>query len=304
MKTRTVSHYETVVLRAITCIQRELDVALDLGTLAKDAALSPLHFHRIFRGMVGETPLELHRRLRLERSAHALATSETPVVRLAFEAGYETHESFTRAFGACYGLAPSVFRQRASEAREACTRPPVVELRSSSGIHFTRHEPPVFSREATNMKVDHEELPELRIAALRHIGPYQLISEAFARLGAIAGPAKLFLTPGTMMIALYHDDPEATPASELRSDAGLTLAEDVPLPSGTSEMRVPAGRHARTTHVGPYATISDTWIRFMGGWLPASGEELREGPSFEIYRNTPMDTPAEKLVTDIYLPVR
>ncbi len=71
MKTDTRTFYEAAVERAALRITGGLDEALDLEALAKEAALSPFHFHRIFKGMLGETPLEMHRRLRLERAARA-----------------------------------------------------------------------------------------------------------------------------------------------------------------------------------------------------------------------------------------
>ena len=67
------------------------------------------------------------------------------------------------------------------------------------------------------------------------------------------------------------------------------------------EKRLPAGRYARTTHIGPYTTLPDAWSRFMGEWLPASGERVKEGASFELYRNDPSNTPSEKLHTDLYI---
>jgi AraC family transcriptional regulator len=98
MKPGTLSFYEHAVRNAMRAVTCNLDQALDVHALALGAALSPFHFHRVFRGMVGETPIELHRRLRLERAAWCLRHQETPVTEIAFAAGYETHESFTRAF--------------------------------------------------------------------------------------------------------------------------------------------------------------------------------------------------------------
>lgn len=304
VKNETRSFYEQVVQRAVERIYDELDDALDLAALARTAALSPLHFHRIFRGMIGETPLELHRRLRMERAAHRLANGDAPITRIAFEAGYETHESFTRAFGEHYAMAPSAFRQRASEARAACAGPLELELATRSGLHFPRGDSPLrFSKGNIVMHVEMKDLPELRVAAVRHIGPYNRISEAFQRLGEIAGRAGLIRHPGTEMLALYHDDPDATPADQLRSDAALTVPNDAVLPSGVTEIRIAAGRYACMVHVGPYTGLGDAWERFMGTWLPESGHRLASGPSFEIYRNTPMDTPPEKLRTEMYLPI-
>jgi AraC family transcriptional regulator len=152
------------------------------------------------------------------------------------------------------------------------------------------------------MNVEIKALPALRVATLRHVGPYNRISEAFGRLGEIAGRAGLFQSKPTML-ALYHDDPEVTPEPELRSDAAVVVAENALIPSGLSEQRIPAGRYAVTTHHGPYEQLGDAWSRFMGQWLPASGERLGPGISYEIYVNNPMEAPKDQLVTDLYIPL-
>ena len=150
------------------------------------------------------------------------------------------------------------------------------------------------------MNVEITSQPEVRTASLRHVGPYNLISEAFGRLGAIAGRAGLF-GPGTTMLAVYHDDPETTAAAELRSDAALTVPQGRPIPDGLKELVIPAGRYARTTHIGPYEKLPDTWGRLMGEWLPRSGQRLGAGASYELYRNNPMDTKPEDLITELYV---
>lgn len=153
------------------------------------------------------------------------------------------------------------------------------------------------------MDVEITAMPEQRVGAVRHIGPYNQISEAFGRLGEIAGKAGLFANPGASMIALYHDDPESTPPDKLRSDAALTVSDDAALPPDLREQRLPAGRYAKTLHVGGYETLGDTWARFLGEWLPSSGERLADGPSYERYLNNPMNTPKDQLRTEICVPI-
>ena len=153
------------------------------------------------------------------------------------------------------------------------------------------------------MDVEIKQMPEQRVAAVRHLGPYNEIGEAFGRLGAIAGPAGLLTQPGAAMIALYHDDPESTPTDQLRSDAGVAVPGDVELPGELAEHRLPAGRYAKTVHAGGYEKLGDTWARFLGEWLPESGEQLGSGPSYERYVNDPTTTPKDKLLTEIYVPI-
>jgi AraC family transcriptional regulator len=128
------------------------------------------------------------------------------------------------------------------------------------------------------------------------------IGDAFARLAAIAGPAGLF-GPGAIMLGIYYDDPDTTPAAELRADAGLTIAADATIPSGLTEAHLPAGPYATLTHVGPYDQLDAAWARLKHEWLPASGRTMPGGASYEIYRNTPMDVPKEQLVTELYMPL-
>jgi AraC family transcriptional regulator len=305
MKPETRSFYALAVQKTVERITTDLDRALDLQAIARSAALSPFHFHRVFRGMVGETPLELHRRLRMERAAWSLRQGDAQVTAIAFAAGYETHESFTRAFRSYYECSPSEFRQSAPGIG-GCARPQAIELATRSGIHFQPGGAPVWVvpiiRGDQAMKVDIREMKEKRVAAAAHVGPYNRIPEAFGRLGAIAGQAGL-IGPGAEMIAIYHDDPETTPVAELRSEAAITIGAGVEVPQGLAERRLPAGRYASTTHIGPYEKLGDVWARFMGEWLPASGERMRDSVSYEIYRNTPEHTPKEKLETELYIPL-
>lgn len=317
MKSETRTFYAQAVFRAAERIVGGLDEALELESLARAAALSPFHFHRVFRGIVGETPLELHRRLRMERAAWRLLDGEDPITAIAFDAGYETHETFTRSFRTRYGCSPSEFRKRRIsdvDGRPDCERPPQIELAARSGIHFVPGPsgPSTFdffngdhimkTNEAQVMNAEITNRPELRVAAVRHVGPYNLISEAFARLGAAAGPAGL-LGPESIMMAIYHDDPETTREEDLQSDAAVTIPAGKALPKGLTELQIPAGRYARATYVGPYEGLGDAWARFMGEWLPGSGQRVGDGVSYEVYRNNPSNTPPNELITDMYIPL-
>jgi len=153
------------------------------------------------------------------------------------------------------------------------------------------------------MHVDIEQVPDLRVAAIRHVGPYNEISRAFERLGTIAGPAGMTARPDTKLLAIYYDNPQTTAPDELRSDAGVVVPPTTELPAGLAEERIPAGRYARTEHIGPYEQLPDVWARFLGEWLPSSGYRPGAGPNFEIYLNTPANVRPEQLVTHLYVSV-
>ena len=140
------------------------------------------------------------------------------------------------------------------------------------------------------------EQPELRVAGIRHIGPYMEIGREFGRLGGfLKGPPP----QGAQMIALYHDDPDVTPADKLRSDAALTLPGRSHAPTGLIEHHVPAGTFARTIHKGGYEGLPATW-KSLKEWAASQGRRM-SNPGYEVYVNNPMTTAKEELLTEVYL---
>ena len=57
------------------------------------------------------------------------------------------------------------------------------------------------------------------------------------------------------------------------------------------------------THRGPYEGLGESYRWLYGVWLPASGREPRHAPPFEVYHNSPKDTPPDQLLTEIHLPL-
>jgi AraC family transcriptional regulator len=147
------------------------------------------------------------------------------------------------------------------------------------------------------LQVAIEERPETRLFAVRHVGPYNQIGRAFQTLHEIVTAARL---RPEALVGLFHDDPRRTPPSQLRSDAGAIVDAAAALPEGLAEHRLPAGRYARTEHVGSYAGLGAAWTRFMDEWLPRSGYRLDRGVTFEIYLNTPGTVPEAELRTALY----
>ena len=144
--------------------------------------------------------------------------------------------------------------------------------------------------------------PERSVYGLIHRGRYDQINAAYARVNAILGTANLW-PQFREMVAVYFDDPDTVPEAELRSLAGVVLAPGTPLPEGLEAHVLPGGRHAVMQFKGPYPGLKAAYGWFYGDWLRASGEALRDAPSFEVYLNSPMNTSPEDLRTDIYLPL-
>ncbi len=286
MKPTTEKDYHRRVARVVEWLSGELDAPFDLERLASIACFSPTHFHRIYTAIAGETVAETVRRLRLHRAASDLRDDLLPLERIAWRAGYGGLPAFSRAFKSAYGLPPTRWRAE----RRFDVAPPSPEHGTEKMI------------DPSSFPVDIRELPAMRLAVVSHVGPYMEIGGAFARLQGLAGARGLF-GPDTRMLGVYLDDPTVVAARELRSEAGITVGNDVTLDLPLGERLLGRGRHAVWTHRGPYADLAESYRRFYGEWLPSSGLEPADGPCFEIYVNDPRTTAPTDLLTEICLPL-
>lgn len=274
--------YERRMTRVVDHIHDHPAGDLSLDVLAEVAALSRFHFHRVYLAMTGETAANTVRRMRLHRAAVELVQGDDPIPAIARKVGYPQMASFNRAFSGHYGLTPAAFRNRG-------------ELRPF---------PPLVARKGPLMfPVSTRTDPARRLAAVPHKGPYPEIGRAFEKLGSTVAARGLYGRFGHMVGVFYDSTADVRPA-DLRSHAGLEAPADIPIAPPLEEVVLPAGRHAVLTFTGPYAGLPAAYDQLMGVWLPASGEVPADSPMFEVYLNSPMDTPPEDLVTEVCLPLR
>lgn len=92
-------------------MERDLSGDLDVATLARTANLSPKHFARCFKDVVGVPPMTYLQALRLRRARAALATTRRTALAIAVEHGFADAAHFSRAFKRTYGLTPTSFRR-------------------------------------------------------------------------------------------------------------------------------------------------------------------------------------------------
>lgn len=267
------------VQRVMAYIGERLDEDLTLDRLAEIACFSPHHFHRIYRGITGETAFDTVRRLRLHRAAGELAGSGRPIAEIARRAGYASVEAFTRAFAALHEHPPATFR-----ARQLRSMPPTQGGDDMTDVTIKRFDGAL-------------------LAALPHRGDYQAIGGRFEELTAWAGANGLFERP-RRWFAIYYDDPVTVPEPDLRSEACVEIEPGRTLAPGMIERRLEPGRFATIVHKGPYAELERVYRWLYGEWLPASGEEAADRPSFEEYLNNPREVPPSDWLTEIFLPLR
>jgi AraC-like DNA-binding protein len=99
------------LLRARDAIHARYAQSLRLEDLAREAALSPFHFLRLFRSAFGETPHQYLTRVRIE-AAKRLLLADAPVTDVCFDVGFQSLGSFSALFAKRVGSPPSAFRRR------------------------------------------------------------------------------------------------------------------------------------------------------------------------------------------------
>ena len=285
MKTSTRESYMERIENVITYLTNHLDESLDLYRLADEACLSPYHFHRIYLALMGETVAETIRRLRLQRAAANLLTSEVPMTKLATAAGYSSVQAFTRAFRDTYGIAPATYRKRGGLTAAPNSVAPNFKVESS----------------IQNAKVQH--FKPQTVLALTHRGDYMKIDQTFEKLIIWADRHHL-LGPLTRVFGVYHDDPTITSVSKLRSDACITVSTTIPTEGDFHITQTPGGHCAVLSHAGPYTELNNAFNNIYTGWLPGSGYEPDDQPCFSEHLSNPRITPPAQLRTLVYMPLK
>ncbi|HKP61966.1 MAG TPA: GyrI-like domain-containing protein [Polyangiales bacterium] len=244
------------IRRVQTFMELHLDAPLAIDSLAQLAALSLHHFHRVFRGVVGES-VEAHvRRLRLERAARSLRANGVRIADVANGAGYRSHEAFTRAFIEHFGQSPSDYRKRPGRRARRMSEAllPLPEVRVAR-------------------------YPAIPVVSLRHVGDWDLAPRTFRQL---ARWSKQCGVRGAMH-CLVPDDPDITPQDKLRLDACVECTRDVPRAPGMHAQVIPQGLYAVAIHRGPWTQLTVTYDALIGGWLPTTHYRPAPEPIVETY---------------------
>lgn len=278
-------NYEQQINKVIDYIGKHLDEKPDLMKLSEVASLSKYHFHRLFTIYTGLSLHQYMRWLRLKRAAHQLIVyKDRSIIEIAVEAGFESHESFTRAFKKACGSSPSEFRVQMSW--QVWEKPPYR----------------IPTRGENSMNVDLKEMKERRLAVLEHRGDPKKVGDSVNQLinWAKTQPINLKPKPGEAF-GLAYDDPKATPAEKFRFDLGITVPNQVKLDGKIIEKFLPAGRYAVAMHKGSRDKIGETIYQLYHDWLPNSGEELGDLPCIFCYYNFDHEVAETELRTECWL---
>jgi AraC family transcriptional regulator len=152
-------------------------------------------------------------------------------------------------------------------------------------------------------------IPALYVACVRHVGPYKgdaaLFERLFAQLFAWAGPRGLLASPELKVMAVYHDDPDVTDESKLRTSVCISVPATTNGEGAVKTMTIPGGTYAIAHFELEPAEYEAAWQALYGSWLPGSGHQPDgDRPAFELYLNDPREHPEHKHIVDIYLPLK
>jgi len=274
--------YREQIDAACRLLEARLAEDVPLEEVAAAAYLSRFHFHRLFRGLTGETVGAYVRRLRLERAAHRLSQTDDDILVIAFDVGYGSHEAFSRAFQRQFGTNPSVFRKEKIAMTTTST---------------------TITNEPIDIRI--ETRPACTVAAVRHVGPYHEVGDAWGTLMKWGWTKMIFGKPE--MFGLSHDDPDITPPERLRYDACIVVKPGTKVKGEIQLMELPAGTFAVTTHHGAYEGLAETYARLFGyiaeNKIGGRQYHLGDPPAREVYMNDPCKTKQEDLLTEIWMPV-
>jgi AraC family transcriptional regulator len=103
--------------KAIDYMESNLLGPISYEDAADHVNYSNYHFHRIFSMTTGMTANEYIRSRRLSMAGQEITMSEMKVIDLAMKYGYDSPESFTKAFTRFHGVTPSVARRAGMELK-------------------------------------------------------------------------------------------------------------------------------------------------------------------------------------------
>ncbi|MEM7128284.1 MAG: helix-turn-helix domain-containing protein [Chloroflexota bacterium] len=279
-------------------IQAHLDGDLSLDILAERAELSSFHFHRIFRDTVGETVKQYVQRLRLERAAYLLKIQNASVIDIAFSLGYQTHETFSRAFRRQFGTTPMIYRQsnRLTHHLAPHSEPEQDHISSASLNEQTLH------YEISNVQTC--TLDAIGVAFIRSLGDYvEADANSFDQLITWA-KEKSHFRGDNLLIGIGHDDPNVTPKEKVRYDACIEVTQPFVSDGDIGYQTTLPGRYAAVTYVGPFGeTMYQAYGTIFHHIQNHPKYTLIGLPAIEIYRTTQINPDYQLNQVDIYMPI-
>jgi AraC family transcriptional regulator len=285
MKTGQRSAYATRIERAIGVIEAAAAAGETptLGDVAKAAAMSDYHFHRVFRLMTGETVADAITRIRLGASLPML---EQGIAEATGQSGYATSQAYARALKGKTGATPTLLKND-KEARAMASE--------------TLSHPASSAGDAPPIRIAIASFAPLKVLAIRNVGDYRELNNGY---GLLFETLSELVSPEAI-IGIYgipHDDPRYTPHDKCRFDCAFQLDQHIDPQGDLRSIELVGGEYARMEHFGDYDHIHDA-IDALYGWAISEDRMVDERPLFIHYLNDPDEVAPDDQRAQIWLPI-
>ncbi len=275
--------------RVCDYINQNLDAELSLDQLSGVATLSKYHFHRLFSAFTGVSLIRFIQLMRLKRASFRLAFEKhIQIIDIAFEAGFDSPEAFSRAFKRTFGQSPTGFR----------ASPEWPQWHSKFQFEMP-------SGGVQKMNVEIIDFTETPVALVEHKGPREQVLNSVGQFIAWRKETGLSPVKSSKTFGVPYNDPNTTAPEDFRFDVCGSHGGEVPANDyGVKSGVIPGGRCAVIRLSGSHEKIDETIYHLYRDWLPQSGEELRDYPCFFQYLNFIYEVDECDLQTDIFLPLK
>ena len=287
-------YYTTNIRKAVDFIEENISCQVKLSEVASSAGYSEYHFQRLFSGAVGEPLRDYIRKRKLTNAAKQLTTTETRILDLAIESGFESQEAFTRAFKRMFRLSPGAFRKNKTtpyfQGREKLNDSMLAQLVSKFFIEHEVVEWPERCFEGVGRAFGDDIFGQV----------YELWGEFSTRLEEIQG-----MIAGESYGICMGSDPDI-PRNDDTTICYVAAVEvndeNVALPEGMLLRKLPAARYAKFSHSGPLLEFQNTLDYVWGSFLPQAKYKRLEAPDLEVYPKD-FDPTANEVTIHLYIPI-
>ncbi len=278
------NNYQRSFDKVLSYIDVHLDEHQDLETLASIANLSKFHFHKIMRAYLDETLGNYINRIRLEKAIKMLRYSTQAIHEIAYQVGYETISAFNKSFKKRYGCSPSSIRKNQKQVMH-------------QNENITMSEFPLVKTIKTIQAI------EVIFQQSKGTIGDKATQENWESLFTRAQQNKV-LSSQSKFYGINWDDPEITPLEKIRYDACISVSQDGASPATFSQKTIEGGKYLCVVYKGAYDHLAAVYNQIFREWVIKEDYELRDVPIFEQYINNKEITPAEDLLTEIFIPIK
>ncbi|MFS0777862.1 AraC family transcriptional regulator [Neobacillus sp. 3P2-tot-E-2] len=278
---------------AIGYIEKNLLEDIDIKEVARRAYCSEYHFQRMFSYLAGISLSEYIRRRRLSLAAFELMKSKVRILDVAIKYGYNSPDSFTRAFQSLHGITPSEARKSGQSLKAFPRMTFQLTIKGGSEMNYR-----IIEKESFNLVGIKKRVPIIfngvnpEIAAMWQ----SLDMEKINTLKQLSNVEPM----GLLSASTNFSKGRMEEKGELDHYIGVATTKDCP--ENLTKLEVPALTWAVFEAVGPFPeTLQNVWGRIYSEWFPSSNYQLEVGP--EMLWNEHKDVTSPTFRSEIWVPV-